>query len=200
MNTNNYTENTNTYKVEFYCSLGISKINACERYGSSHEAKLKGNKIIDDAYELATGYLMTGTENCLAVKIAKRYGEFVRKKYYNPDNGEEVSDLVENAEDNLKELFEAELKENPAIYQMYDKSFYADVFSVAENDFSVKTGNVFWDTLGEIIGIDLDYTLDNILEAIIGMETDINKLAEIFFKNAYEIYLEYCRKIENLRV
>lgn len=190
----------NDYKVEDYCSLGVSKINACERYGTQYEAKIKGNKIINDAYELATGYLMPGAGNCLATKIAKRYGEIIHKRYYNPDNREEVSVLVENAENNLKELFEAELKENFAIYQMYDKSFYTDMFSVEENDFSVKTGNVFWDTLGEIIGIDRDYTLDNILEAIIEMESDTNKLAEIFFEAAYGMYLDYCRKIENLRV
>ena len=143
---------------------------------------------------------MPGAGNCLATKIAKSYGEIIHKKYYNPDNRGKVAVMIENAEDNLKESFEAELKENPAIYQMYDKSFYVDMFSVEENDFSVKTGNVFWDTLGEIIGIDRDYTLNNVLEAIIEMEMDINKLAEIFFEAAYEIYSDYCRKIENLRV
>lgn len=196
-NIENRNENTNAYKAMFYCSLGIGKINGCERFGARYEAKRKGKKIIDDSYLLATGYLSDEAENCIAMKTAKIYGEIISKKYYRADNSEEVAVLIERAEENLKTLFDAELRENPASYQMYDKSYYMDLFTVKENDFSAKTENEFLDILGKLLGVDCDYTLEDIIDAVIEMETDVNRLAEVFFDVAYRIYLEYCGKISD---
>lgn len=193
----NNIENTNAYKAMLYCSLGIGKINGCERFGTRCEAKRKGKKIIDDSYLLAMGYLSDEAENSIALKTANVYGELIGKKYCKEDNNEEVAVLIERAEENLKKLFDAELRENPASYQMYDKSYYMDIFTVKENDFSAKTENEFLDILGKLLGVDCDYTLEDIIDAVIEMEADVNRIAEEFFGVAYRIYLEYCERISD---
>lgn len=195
-NANIFTEeNEYTYKHKFmsYISLGISKINACERFDSRYDAKVAGTKIIDEYYERAIGFITCDAGHCIAKKAAKEYAAIIHKKHHSSDTDQSTLS-IKKTESDLIRLFEEELKENPGIYCMHCKNRYSDMFSVEKHNFHVETGNTFLDIIAEIIGIDRDYTLSNILEALIEMESDINNLAEIFFESAYKIYQEYCNR------
>ena len=185
-----------------------------EFYRSRGEAERVAHQVINQAYDQANRYFSPGASGSLSELLAERYGERIRKgtarliRQLKPlgDRGpywaERLTELqhrVDFAQEELRKLFERELRDSADYYQMYQRGYFLEQIDIEDHDFNVDLfDSDIINGIFRLIHDETEYSVKGLIDTIQELEEDVRSHADTLFGSAYQIYQDYCREIEAL--
>ena len=185
-----------------------------EFYRSRGEAERVAHQVINQAYDQANRYFSPGASGSLSELLAERYGERIRKgaarliRQLKPlgDRGpywaERLTELqhrVDFAQEELRKLFERELRDSADYYQMYQRGYFLERIDIEDHDFNVDLfDSDIINGIFRLIHDETEYSVKGLIDTIQELEEDVRSRADTLFGSAYQIYQDYCREIEAL--
>lgn len=185
-----------------------------KEYKSRYAALQAGHKAVNKAYDKANEFFSPGSAQCLALPTSRYYAQAIHKaadgyaqRLRSWSKGDlrrenilrELSRLVDNCEEELRNKLEDELRDSADYYQMYDRSYFLDKVEVEMFDYAI-TGfeSGLLNALSSMIQNDREYILTGLAESIEELQKDLLEHAQNYFDTAFGIFEDYRRQIEDL--
>lgn len=180
-------------------------------YKSRFQCESECRKCLGNAYVKASGYLSADSNSSIAKTTANHYAEHIQSVLIPViKNLETVSDtqcmssafdflitLIYNSPKNLLVSFEKELEEHADFYSLPPFDYFEDHIDIEELDFRVSTNGLT--RLAErLFTGNVQYHMKNMYDLINEMEAELNDHSDSFFHTAYNLYIDYIRRIEQL--
>lgn len=180
-------------------------------YKSRFQCESECRKCLGNAYVRASGFLSADSDSSMAKRSASHYAEHIQSVLIPViKNLEMISDtqcmasafdflmtLIYNSPQNLLTSFEKELTEHTDFYSLSPFDYFENQIDIEELDFRVSTNGLT--RLAErLFTGNVQYHIKNMYDLINGMEADLNEHADSFFHTAYNLYIDYIRRIEQL--
>lgn len=196
-------------RLFIHCPLSADTDPAGEFYKTKSSAERAARNSIEQAYDQANRYFQPGQGQCIAPPLAKDYAAFIRKgaeglvdalRHAGKDKQvKELERLISNAESALLERFEQELRNSADYYEMYKKSYFLERIEIEKCDYNLDLfDSDLLNGLARLIHDDSEYTVENLHEIVMELDNDLKKHADTFFGEAYRIFQDYCREIEDI--
>lgn len=193
------------------CRLDTDFDPAGEFYSSKWAAESAARGAIDSAYEAADAHFIPGRAICLAAPLAETYAVRLQRgadlanrlKDLSGEKGalaKELARRIDGARQELKRRFEQELEDSADYYRMYKKSYFLDRVEIERNDYAAELfdNELLGALASRLLPGGSEYFVENLCETLMELEEDMDKHADAFFSNAWEIYQTYRREIENI--
>lgn len=179
---------------------------AGEFYRSRGAAERAARRSIEQAYDQANRYFQPGQSQCAASWLAKEYAAFIRRGRnlalaLCPAGGkaDELGRLISQAETALRERFEQELRDRSGYYEMYKKSYFLERVEIEKEDYNLDPfDSDLLNGLARLIHDESEYGVENLFEILQELDEDVSEHMNTFFEEAYRIFREYCREIEDI--
>lgn len=177
-------------------------------YTSRLQCEAECRKCLDNAYTKAADFL-SANDNCsMAKATANHYAEHIQSVLIPViDNLKMISDtqcmtsafdflitLIYNSPQNLLTQFKKELTEHSDFYSLPPFADFENRIDIEDLDFRVAT-NGFARLAERFLTNNVQYHIKNMYDLINEMESELNDNSDSFFHTAYNLYIDYIRRI-----
>lgn len=185
----------------------------CEEYKSKFAAERAAKDMISQAYDEANAFFSPESRSCIAYWFAQWYAARIHagvdslhkkvtslcKNKEQKERLEQIIQLTQQAEENLRKQFCQALQDSADYYRMYEKSYFLNRFTVEKIDGNADPfDSDFMNSLARIIHDESTYMVGDIYECIQELQNDVEDRVATFADLAYGFYQEYCEKMEAL--